>query len=260
LLALIGLPGLIIVGMGVDALAKQVLPSWINIEEAMAEFGKWPWPLGVLIIGVGPGIGEELWCRGFLGRGLVGRYGFLGVLLTSFLFGVIHVEPRQAVAAFVMGIFLHGSYLASRSLLVPMLLHMGNNSLGILSMHIPSLKALSMPPEQVPLLIYGGGTLLTAAVVWAFFQSRARLKDISQTRLDTSIVAAIPDYSVRAQPITDDAGETVSTWRAALAGVEFPPEGTATSVCHPWPHWTSWILVATALVLFTGSIFFAKYI
>jgi len=261
LLALIGLPGLIVIGMGVDALAKQVLPSVFSLEEAMALFGQWPWPLGVLIIGVGPGIGEELWCRGFLGRGLVGRYGFLaGVLLTSLLFGVIHLEPRQAVAAFVMGIFLHGSYLASRSLLVPMLLHMGNNSLSILSMHVPFLKALDAPPEQIPLLIYEGGIVLTATVVWAFFQSRARFKDIWQRGLDTSFVAANPDFSVQGQPITDDPGETVSSWRPAFAGVEFPPEGTATSVSHPWPHWTTWVLVAAGLLLLAGSIFFSKWL
>jgi uncharacterized protein len=262
LLALIGLPGLIIIGMGVDALAKD-LPSYLNIEKAMALFGKWPWPLGVLIIGVGPGIGEELWCRGFLGRGLVGRYGFLaGVLLTSLLFGVIHLEPRQVVAAFVMGIFLHGSYLASRSLLVPMLLHMGNNSLAILAMHIPSLKALDNP-EQIPLPIYGAGVLLTAAVVWAFFQSRARLRDFRQSRQDTSFVPVYPGFQVQVQEagpllgLTDDPGETAFPWRPAFAGVEYPPSGTATSVSHPWPDWKTWILVAAGLLLFVGSVFWA---
>ena len=42
----------------------------------------------VLIIGLGPGLGEELWCRAFLGRGLVGRHGVvMGVILTSLFFG-----------------------------------------------------------------------------------------------------------------------------------------------------------------------------
>src|SRR6516225_7289140 len=173
LLAVIGLPGLIIVGMGVDALAKQVLPSIVNMEETMALFGKWPWPLGVLIIGVGPGIGEELWCRGFLGRGLVGRYGYLGgVLLTSFLFGLIHLEPRQVAYAMVMGVFLHGAYLFTRSLLVPIILHMTNNSLSVLAMHIPALKAIDMPAEQIPWMVYMAAVLLTAVVALALFQSR----------------------------------------------------------------------------------------
>ena len=33
----------------------------------MGMIGYWPWYLGVLIIGIGPGIGEELFCRAFLG-------------------------------------------------------------------------------------------------------------------------------------------------------------------------------------------------
>jgi len=182
---------------------------------------------------VGPGIGEELWCRGFLGRGLVGRHGFLvGVLLTSLLFGLIHIEPRQALAAFVIGIGLHFSYLASRSILVPMLLHFGNNSLSILSMHIPALKSLDIPPEQIPLPIYGTGILLVAAVGWAFYQSRARLADYPAE-------ATIP-------------------WRPAFVGVEYPPAGSETTVQHVWPDWTSWILVASGVLLLLGSIFLVK--
>jgi membrane protease YdiL (CAAX protease family) len=232
-LALIGLPGLILVGMSVDALAKQVLPSIFDLEDAMAMFGKWPWPVAVLIIGVGPGIGEELWCRGFLGRGLVGRHGFLiGVLLTSLLFGLIHIEPRQALAAFVIGIGLHFSYLASRSILVPMLLHFGNNSLSILSMHIPALKSLDTPPEQIPLPIYGAGILLVAVVGWAFYQSRARLADYP-------------------------AEETIA-WRPAFAGVEYPPAGSETTVQHVWPDWRTWILVACGVLLLLGSILLVK--
>lgn len=129
-LAVMGLPGLLVVSMAVEALVKQVLPTPVlfNLEEMMEMFGKWPWPLAVLIIGVGPGIGEELWFRGFFGRGLVSRHGVVvGVLLTSLIFGAIHMEPRQAIPAGVIGVFLHLSYLASRSLLVPVMLHMANN-------------------------------------------------------------------------------------------------------------------------------------
>lgn len=252
--AVIGLPGLILVGMGIDALAKQVLPSFIALENVMAMFGKWPWPIGVLLIGVGPGIGEELWCRGFLGRGLVGRYGFrVGVLLTSLFFGVLHGEPRQIVATFFMGILLHFSYLASRSILVPMLLHMGNNSLSILSMHIPFLKGIDVPPEQVPLQVYGAGILLVAAVAWAFFRSRARLVDFPSEAVTAALGGAFFPSGTYLAPINTAA--VASSWRPAFPGVEYPPAATETSVHHSTPDWKTCILVAGGLLVFAGSIF-----
>ena len=62
----------------------------------------------------------------------MGKYGaFWGVLMTSFFFGAIHGDPRQATYALCMGAVLHAIYLCSRSLVVPMLLHFSNNALAV---------------------------------------------------------------------------------------------------------------------------------
>jgi membrane protease YdiL (CAAX protease family) len=256
LFALAGLPGLMVITMGIDGLAKQFVPSLFDLEEMMGMFGKWPWPIGVLIIGVGPGIGEELWCRGFLGRGLVGRYGYLGgVLLTSLLFGVIHLEPRQVAYAMVMGVFLHCAYLFTRSLLVPILIHMTNNSLSVLALHIPQLQAIDMPANQIPWTVYAAGILLTAAVGWALFQSRARLVDLPSAN-PTSITTIASPTSITNVPYEiPTAEQPLPTWRPAFPSVAYPPPGKATRVMHPWPAWHSWLLVAVGLALFVGSCF-----
>src|SRR5262249_58365629 len=121
-----------------------------------------------------PGVSEELWCRAFLGRGLVGKYGvFWGMLMASFFFGAIHGDPRQATYAAAMGVVLHSIYLFSRSLLVPMLLHFGNNALGIALTRIEALKALDSA-EDVPWLLFAAAAVLLALCLVAFWQSRAR--------------------------------------------------------------------------------------
>ena len=256
LFALVGLPGLMVITMGIDGLAKRFVPSLFDLEEMMTMLGKWPWPLGVLIIGVGPGIGEELWCRGFLGRGLVGRYGYLGgVLLTSFLFGLIHLEPRQVAYAMVMGVFLHGAYLFTRSLLVPIILHMTNNSLSVLAMHIPALKAIDMPAEQIPWMVYMAAVLLTAVVALALFQSRARLVDLPSANLTAITTIASPTSITNVPHEVPTADQPLPTWRPAYPGVAYPPPRKATRVMHPWPAWDSWLLVAVGLAIFVGSCF-----
>ncbi len=229
LLAVMGLPGLMVVAMGVDGLARQVLPSLGDLEQTMALFGKWPWPVGVLVIGLGPGIGEELWFRGFLGRGLVSRHGVTGgVLLSSLLFGLIHLEPRQIAYAAVIGVLLHLSYLATRSLLIPVLLHTANNSLGILAMHSSALRAIDMPAEQIPWYVYGTAILLVTVVGWALWRTRTLLVDRSANE-----------------------GEP---WRPAFAGVEHPPSETATGVLHRAPDRWTWLLALAGLAAFAGAV------
>jgi tetratricopeptide (TPR) repeat protein len=75
-------------------------------------------------------LGEEAFCRGFLGRGLVARAGpALGVLLTALLFGLLHIDPVRVCATAVLGVGLHVAYLSARSLWAPVLLHALHNGL-----------------------------------------------------------------------------------------------------------------------------------
>lgn len=65
--------------------------------------------LAVSLLGVGlaPGIGEELFCRGWVQRGLVARLGpALGIVIASLFFGALHADPIHAGAAAVLGLYL----------------------------------------------------------------------------------------------------------------------------------------------------------
>jgi membrane protease YdiL (CAAX protease family) len=74
--------------------------------------------------------GEELCFRGFIGRGLVARYGAVaGVGLTSLLFGLVHGDPVQGSGAMLLGMGIHGVYLATRSLYTAIAVHGLNNAL-----------------------------------------------------------------------------------------------------------------------------------
>jgi membrane protease YdiL (CAAX protease family) len=169
----LGVRWLLVTGLG-PALAHP--PETSLMEDMMHLIGRWDLSLAVLIIGVGPGIGEELWCRAFLGRGLVARYGpIVGVLLTSFFFGFIHLEPRQGTMAALMGLCLHYSYLTTRSLLVPMLLHFLNNTFAVTVTRFEQFRHLDQSPERIPWFIFAAAGGLLLAVAWALFATRARL-------------------------------------------------------------------------------------
>jgi uncharacterized protein len=90
------------------------------------------YPLLLVIVGVGPAIGEELVFRGVIGRGLINRLGITGgVLLTSLLFALAHGTPAHAAATLPLAIFLHLTYLATRTIWAPILVHFLNNALSV---------------------------------------------------------------------------------------------------------------------------------
>jgi membrane protease YdiL (CAAX protease family) len=150
-----------------------------NLEQAIREA---PYGLVFVIGALMPGISEELLCRGFLGRGLVARWGpILGIVWASLLFGAIHIEPVQICYAAFLGAVLHLVYLSTKSLLVPMLMHTLNNAIafapGALAETWPQLDAMTTQWEQegsLPLLLLLPALAATALLLLLIWQTRVR--------------------------------------------------------------------------------------
>jgi membrane protease YdiL (CAAX protease family) len=225
LLAVLSWPALLIVPGPIAELARRILPSLLLGDKNQGDdlFGHFPLWLSILAVGVGPGIGEELWCRGFLGRGLVARYGVVGgILLTSFFFGLLHVDPAYALVTACMGIWLHYVYWTTRSLWLSMLLHFLNNSTGVLLSYLGAQD----PSDQAPVIMPVVATILMAAIGWALYSSRSRL--------------------------APNSGSPGSAWRPAYPSVEYPPEGSRLRVVKPWPSWPAAASVLLSVALFSA--------
>lgn len=148
-------------------------------------------PLGVIIlaIAVAPALGEELIFRGLIGRGLIARMGLVrGMLLTSVLFGVMHVHPAQAIAVIPLGLAMHFVYLATRSFWAPVLVHLLNNSLAaVLLKHgsqIP-LASLLDGDGALPLHLLTVSAAMVTAIGLLFWQTRVQYASSDGTPLDS---------------------------------------------------------------------------
>jgi membrane protease YdiL (CAAX protease family) len=169
LLAVLCLPAVKLLAGGAAVLVENLLnlsePSHQMVTDSVAQHGLW---FSLLTVAVGAAVAEELFCRGFLGRGLVGRHGvLLGVLLTSFIFGLLHANIPQGVFAFLGGCYIHAVYLKTRSLWVPILLHFLNNAFAVILSALLIQQGDAFEPDLDPFATWAGLAIAGAVLVLA---------------------------------------------------------------------------------------------
>jgi membrane protease YdiL (CAAX protease family) len=228
--ALLSLPALGALATVIVTLARQEMkrlgiPDLEDQRMLHLLAAQWPIWFSVLVVGFGPGIGEELFCRGFLGRGLVGRHGpLIGMMMTSFFFGMLHMDPALVLGTGVMGLWLHYIYLKSRSLMLPMVLHLLNNSLSMIMSAVGIDEGLP-DPKGMGWWTYAGALALLVCLGWALWHTRARV-------------------------VTPDGG---TGWQPPYPGVEEPPAGSGSFVERPWPDWVSVLVALIGVAAFIGG-------
>jgi uncharacterized protein len=157
-LVILLVPGFMILSGGIQELLVYItgIKQPVANKALNGTFRQVPWFVTFLAVALGPGFVEEVWCRGFLGRGLSARYGLVwGVVATSVLFGLLHVDPSYAVVTALMGAYLHFVYVASRSIWVPIMLHVLNNGIAILiALTEKGPAELDADPKPLPPIYY----------------------------------------------------------------------------------------------------------
>ncbi len=123
----------------------------------------------VLVGAVGAGLLEELLFRGFTQRRLVERWGVgRGVVVTSMIFAIWHLDLEQGLYAFAVGLWLGFAAARTGSTVTVALAHVTNNLWSFVGHRLLD----SQPDEVEPLAIPIGGVVL-AASAWALWRLTA---------------------------------------------------------------------------------------
>lgn len=206
-------------GVAGQACVGAYIPLSDNVIEDLARL---PWPLALLCGGLLPGVAEEVFFRGFIGRGLVGRYGPLfGVFLTSLLFALAHIDPVQMSYTMVFGLVLHLVFLTTRSLLAPVMLHTLLNVLSIsrLKLDLEETFILTgLPDESVhSLLLVLASLAAVLSICWGLL--RTRVGWVLADGREWS-----PGYTTAEMPPTESAvpRQALCSSFALLAAIVFP--------------------------------------
>ncbi len=160
---------LIILNDQLTNLTSQIMPLDPDIQQGMARLLRtntpYEWIIKILGIGVGAAVAEEVLFRGFIQRGLEqGLRRPSAILLTSFLFAVMHLIPQGIPSYVLAGIVLGITALATGSIVVPIIIHFIFNMSALVMLNLADIETLGQPiwiPPGilVPALLIFGMTL-----------------------------------------------------------------------------------------------------
>ena len=147
--------------------------------------------------------------------------------MTSLLFAAAHLFPPQAVALLPLAVLIHVSYLATRSILAPMLIHFLNNAWATVLVKygaewdLGPLAADALPPHLVAACAFCAFTV--GALLWK-----------------TRVEYRLPDGT---------------TWSPGYPTVEPPPQDVeATPICGAADKHLVGLAVISVLLLVAGFV------
>ena len=110
--------------------------------------------VGFLMLVIAAPILEELIFRGVILDGLLQRYSpSKSIFISALLFGIVHLNPWQFIAALLIGIFSGWVYYKTRKLSLSIIIHMTNNFLAFVMMQI---EGGEINPDQSYFEPFGG--------------------------------------------------------------------------------------------------------
>jgi len=160
--------------MAVDLLSTSVeIPN--ILEEQFKDMSKTVWGFLAICI-IGP-IMEEIMMRRVILKEMekATKSMWLGIIISAAVFAVVHINPVQVVFAMPAGIILGWLYCKTGSLLVPICVHILNNSISFVSMRAESETEINLDSTLGVILLIIFLVVTTVSCIW-IVRYYARLK------------------------------------------------------------------------------------
>jgi membrane protease YdiL (CAAX protease family) len=123
--------GFVIVSSELDNLVNYVLPMPEQFRDIFDSLMSTQlFVFSIIVMGIIPGFMEELFFRGLILDGLNRNYTRRkSIIISSLLFGIVHLNPWQFYGGFIMGLIFAWVCLNTNSILLSIFMHFFNNTL-----------------------------------------------------------------------------------------------------------------------------------
>ena len=132
-----------------------------KIVEMLGQMTGGPFWSSFLLAAIFAPIFEEWLCRGMILRGLLTKMKPVwAIVISALFFAIIHMNPWQALNAFIIGVIMGYVYYKTGSLILTMIIHFVNNGTAVILSQFSSLEEVDFWIDIMPL-----GTYIVVSVV-----------------------------------------------------------------------------------------------
>ena len=149
-----------------DALSSLMppMPEWL--EATLKQLLDAPLWITLISVSVFAPLFEEWLCRGVVLRGLLSKNSpMTAITVSAAFFAIIHLNPWQAIPAFILGLLFGYVYYKTGSLKLTMLMHCANNTMAAIFSRIPAFEEAESFIEVMNPWTYAGIFICSAAFV-----------------------------------------------------------------------------------------------
>ena len=135
---------------GIVALLPEMPEALKEALEGLTTGNFW---INFLTVSIFAPICEEWLCRGMVLRGLLRKTRVApvwAIVISAVFFALIHMNPWQAIPAFLLGCLFGYVYYLTGSLKLTMLMHFVNNTFALICGHIDALKDMESWADVMP--------------------------------------------------------------------------------------------------------------
>lgn len=148
---------------GINSAVMPPVPEWF--EAIMEQMMNGPIWITLISVSIFAPLFEEWLCRGLVLRGLLQKMRpASAILVSAAFFALLHMNPWQALPAFILGILFGYVYYRTGSLKMTMLMHCVNNTMAVIFNLIPSLAEAESFADVLSPWAYAG--IMTACIAF----------------------------------------------------------------------------------------------
>lgn len=155
------------------AYMTDIITKWLPdmpayLEDLLKGMTGGPLWVSLLSVSVMAPFFEEWLCRGEIMRGLLSRVKPVwAIVISAAFFAIIHLNPWQAIPAFILGCLFGYVYYKTGSLLLTMLMHCANNTFSVIITRLDAFQDADTWLDVLSPMEYFAGFVAAALVIIA---------------------------------------------------------------------------------------------
>lgn len=186
--------GVYLLTLSVSMIMMILFPSMMETVEGLSTLTElMPNPvMAVIVIALMPAVCEELLMRGFILKSFSEFKEIMAIIVIGIMFGIMHFDPFRFVPTAILGMASAYIVLKTKSLVLPMLYHLVNNTLSVIALYqVNAIEQTELTMEFTNGVYIGLAIVFLAVTVVCGYIGLSLINKKREKQINTLVIVCI---------------------------------------------------------------------